>query len=193
MTIPSNITYTSIINIIKNYIKSNCLNVSNFAGIPNQYKTGYTRVIGSASANYIGEGARATIANPVTEVTASTVDSDMATFLTNIGISSSALSYPVDDSSFTPLFTNLAIFCTARVCYAMSNSSNSGTDAKILVYYTGNSINYNQTTKLSPRPLDNGLTYTINMTQLRTLTTNFLTNMVSSARVHPIRLSVACY
>ena len=81
------ITYQEIIDKVKTYAKTNCKNIANYNSIPAQYKAGFAFTVGTRYANFIGEGGNLTIKNPVVSVNASTVDTDMDTFLNNLGLS----------------------------------------------------------------------------------------------------------
>ena len=80
-----NITYNEIVETVKNYIKTNCMNIANFGAIPAAFKAGYT-----LSGNISSSGDRytskyvVTITRAVTQVASSVVDTDMNNFLTTI-------------------------------------------------------------------------------------------------------------
>lgn len=187
------ITYQEIVDKVKTYAKTNCKNIADFNSIPAQYKAGFAFTIGTATANYIGEGGKLTINNPVVSVNTSTVDTDMDTFLNNLGLSGTLLEYPIDDLNFNNFLLDMLIFLTTKTCFAVSRPNNSASSERILVYNTSNNFDYSQTKSITPAPEGEGQTYTYNSSDLQDILNKLITNLMSSIRVVPLTFTFTCY
>ena len=115
------ITYQTIVDAVKTYIKTNCANITNFAGIPNVFKNGYSNKITISGGN-----AAATCyctvtlsANEISQATTTDVDNDMTAFLQSI-IPVAVLSQPITDSELIKFINDMTIFCSARMTYSTS-------------------------------------------------------------------------
>lgn len=130
------ITYQAIIDAIKTYIKSNCLNISNYSGINIAYKSGY-----SGTSTIPGGNAAATCyctytlsANPVVQVASSVVDADMTNFISQIQLTAK-LNSNIASSEFLNFINDIVSFCSSRMAYATSQYA---TTKQILIYSTSN-------------------------------------------------------
>lgn len=128
------ITYQTIVDAVKNYIKSNCINITNFAGISNVFKSGY-----SVNVTVPGGNAAATAycniyinGNNIVQATTTNVDDDMNSFLTQIG-ATDILSQNITDSEFIKFMNDMVIFCTTKMAYSTSIYAVS---TKHLIYVT---------------------------------------------------------
>lgn len=139
------ITYNTIITNIKNTIKSNCVNISNFAGIPAAFKSGYSNKITISGGNTAATCYCTVTSNGnyVTQATTSDVDTDMTNFCNTIGLTP-YLSQNVKDTEFVKFMNDIIAFCAAKLAFATSVYNTN----RYLIY------NKNQTTY--------GTTYTIN-------------------------------
>lgn len=187
------ITYQEIIDKVKTYAKTNCKNIANFNSIPAQYKAGFAFTVGTRSANFIGEGGKLTIKNPVVSVNAGTVDTDMSTFLNNLGLSGAILEYPIDDLNFNNFLLDMLIFLSTKTCFAVSRPNNSASSDRILVYNTSNAFDYSQTKPIKPSPEGSGQTYTYNSSDLQDILNKLITNLMKSIRVVPLTFTFSCY
>ena len=75
-------TYQDMYNTTLASIKSACWNVSNYGGLPAEFKAGYSKSYSSARARL-----SMSIANPIGQVAASTVDSQFSSFIQNTFVS----------------------------------------------------------------------------------------------------------
>lgn len=187
------ITYQEIIDKVKTYAKTNCQNISNYNSIPAQYKAGFAFVVGSRVANYINEGGNLTINNPVVSVDIGTVDTDMSTFLNNLGLSGALLEYPIDDLNFNNFLLDMLIFLATKTCFAMSRPNNSASSEKIFVYNPSSVFDYSQTKTIMPSPEGSGQTYTYDSSDLQDILNKLITNLMSSIRVVPLTFTFTCY
>lgn len=187
------ITYQEIIDKVKTYAKTNCKNIANFNSIPAQYKAGFAFTVGTRNANFIGEGGYLAINNPVVSVNASTVDTDMDTFLNNLGLSGALLEYPIDDLNFNNFLLDMLIFLSTRTCFAVSRPNNGASSDRILVYDTSNAFDYSQTKPIKPSPEGSEQTYTYNSSDLQDILNKLITNLMKSIRVVPLTFTFTCY
>lgn len=187
------ITYQEIVNKVKTYAKTNCQNITNFSEIPAYYKSGFSYTVGSRSANYIGEGGKLTINNPVVSVNAGTVDTDMSTFLNNLGLSGALLEYPVDDLNFNNFLLDMIIFLATKTCFVMSRPNNSVSDEKILVYNPSGIFDYSQTKNITPSPEGSEQSYTYNSLDVQDVLNKFITYSINAIRIVPLTFTFTCY
>lgn len=110
-------TYQDMYNTTLASIKSACWNVSNYAGLPAEFKAGYSR-----SYSYARARLSMSIANPIGEVTASTVDSQFSSFIQNTFVITPSAT--VDQRGMITFFEAVAMFCVAKVkiCSSMYNT-----------------------------------------------------------------------
>lgn len=128
--------YSDIVNAIKTYIKTNCVNISNYNGIETAYKSGFT----GTSTIPGGNGAATcyctyTIAaNPVSQVASSVVDTDMTNFIAQIQLTSK-LDTNIASSEFINFINDMVSFCSSKMVYATSQYA---ATKQILIYSTSN-------------------------------------------------------
>lgn len=129
-----NITYNEIIDLMKNWIKTNATNIASYSSIPSQFKSGW-----SSSANISSNGPHYTstytvrISQYVSQVSAATVDTDMNNFLTSIGIASK-LSQNIPTSEFLNFINDIISFCATKLGFAISQFNSN----RYLIYNTKN-------------------------------------------------------
>lgn len=128
-------TYQTLYNQALTSIKSVCLNVSNFASLPAQYKSGYSYVQTNARSNL-----KWTIKNPISQVAAATVEADFKALMQTYGITS-ILSNTVTPRGLFNFYSALANFCSSRICVCSSQLAT----GKYIVYV---SKTYSTVTKL---------------------------------------------
>ena len=139
------ITYATIINNIKTFIKTKCVNITDYGNIPGEFKSGYTNVITISGGNAMAT-CYCTITsagNYVVQATTSDVDTDMTNFCNAIGLTP-YLNQTVKDTEFIKFMNDIIAFCSAKLAFATSVYNSN----RYLIY------NKNQTTY--------GTTYTIN-------------------------------
>ena len=128
------ITYNEIIVLIKNWIKSNAINISNFNAIPAQFKAGW-----STGANISSNGPHYTsrysvvISKAVNQVAATTVDNDMNAFLNSIGVASK-INQNIPTSEFLNFINDIISFCSTKLGFAISQFNAN----RYLIYITEN-------------------------------------------------------
>lgn len=195
------ITYGTIVNIVKNYAKNNCVNITNFSEIPPCYKSGFSFTIGtrdyhitnSRPSTTYHEGATVSgINNPILQVDTSTVDTDMDGFLNAIGILPSQLSYPIDDANFENFLMDMIIFASTKICFAVSQSDNSASSDRRVVYVVANS-SFGIIHPIYPKGEGLGEYHIINSTEAQELTNSFFNNVKKSIRVAPITFSFSMW
>ncbi len=163
-----NITYQTLVDLVKNYIKTNCKNISDFASISSVMKSGYST---SATISSAGDGYTSsytcTISKAVAQVDTSTVDTDMTNFLSTIGVSSK-LSSNIPEGEFIKFFNDMVSFCSTKMAFATSQF----TTTKYLIYNTG-STSYASTVTIG----NNTARQLIKVTDITTIT-NMLTSVM---------------
>ena len=130
------ITYGAIIDIIKNYMKTNCVNITNFNGIPSVFKSGYSNKITISGGN-----AAATCyctvtssGNYIPSATTNDVDSDMSLFCDTIGLTP-YLNLNVQDTEFVKFMNDMLSFCTIKLAFSTSVYNST----RYLIYNKNNS------------------------------------------------------
>lgn len=139
------ITYNTIINNIKTYIKNNCVNITNYAGLPSAFLSTYSNTVTISGGNAAAT-CYCTItasSNYIVQASTSDVDTDMTNFCNTIGLTS-YLNDPVKDTEFVKFMNDIINFCGTKLAFSTSIYNSN----RYLIY------NKNQTTY--------GTTYTIN-------------------------------
>jgi len=144
MTTPA-LTYQQLMTAAINKISAVCLNVSNFAGIPAAYKSGYTH-----TTTQKGGGTRqitmtltATLSSgAISQVTSSVVSDQLNAFFNERGITAKA-SKAITDRGLANFYNNLAAFCYARIFVYSSQE----TTTNVIAYYSG-SVTYPAVTNI---------------------------------------------
>ncbi len=119
MTIAA-ITYQQVVDIVKNWIKANCVNIANFAGMDGHFKSGWT----SGKIRFEGNDTSPSCytvtlsGNAVSQVAASTVDTDMTNFLSSCGLTN--LSQNIPASEFLDFIKNMVVFCSTKISLTAS-------------------------------------------------------------------------
>lgn len=131
------ISYSTVVNTVKNWIKTNCLNISNYASMHASVKNGYILTVGTRMTGTILQTARGIVKNGLTGPIASTqVDLDMTSFLNHIGNPTGNIT----PDNFYNFINNMAAFCYTNIVYiASKGEANSNTAYKYLVYKPNNS------------------------------------------------------
>lgn len=135
------LTYATMISQVTNWIKTNCTNITNFAGIPSCFKSGYSV---SGKCNHPngcpsdGKGVydkyTVTISgNVLTQATGSDVDSKMTDFWTNY-CGNLDVNLNISPENYLGFIQDMVSFCSARVFMSVSEYSAN----KYVVYYNGN-------------------------------------------------------
>lgn len=153
-----NITYQTIVDAVKTYIKNNSANIANFAGIPAAFKSGYSSIITISGGNAAAT-CYCTVSisgNAVTQATTTNVDNDMSSFLQTIG-ATSLLSQNIKSSELIKFVNDITIFCANRL-YIASSIYNSGTN--YLIYSPYQSGSYSDVETVSTGSVDKQIDYT---------------------------------
>lgn len=128
MPLPA-ITYQSLSDLVKNWMKTNCANIANYGGMHACVKDGFKFEAGSSGGSAYVEKVTGVISSPVKfAIPTSKVDTDMTAFLQVIG-SPSGIITPED---FYPYLNNLACFAATKLAFV---SSRYNKDAYSLVKY----------------------------------------------------------
>lgn len=122
----ANITYRTIVDWVKTYIKSNCVNITNYSGINNSFKKGYTKTYTLDGGN---EDASCYYtytlsSNGVVQATSTDVDNDMNNYLKSIG-ADILLDTRVNDSEFLDFINNMVIFVCTKMTFRVSQLAQS--------------------------------------------------------------------
>lgn len=159
------ITYQELVNIVKNWIKSNCINITNYGSISAAAKPGYSYTVanvysyqsavmaggrGNPVSHYVAhnEVTKATLTSPVVQATTAQVDSDMTAFLTKIG-ANSYLTTRVSEVNFYNFITDMVSFCCSKVCFLVSQSGNANNTSLRYLVYNPSQATYNSTVNIT--------------------------------------------
>ena len=152
-------TYNDILNQVKTWITTNCINISNFAGLSNHYKTGTVINISNITSNH-NHGTTShniIVNNGVPQQTATNVENDLNVFFTNLGLPASTRDYPIDDANFYNFMHDIAVFCSYKVCLASAQivgaPSGNGTFTSGLTSATSRCTVYSTATASGGNPL----------------------------------------
>jgi hypothetical protein len=137
MSLP-NITYKTIIDSMKSYIKSVCVNVGDSydSSLNSFLKAGTSKSAGTVTNYYYARYGAAYrtagsfsvyVSNGVSQVTTSTIDSEIDTYFSGLGLTSTTVSYNIDAKSYYLFIANIINFCVQRMkiaVYASPNTNN---------------------------------------------------------------------
>lgn len=139
----SPITYNTIINQVKSWIKSNCKNITNYGNINSVFKPGWSKSETVLKGHGYTGIVKITIASgAVEQAAASNVDNDMNAFISNVcKLSSSDLNKNIPEKDFYHFIQNMISFISTKCVYATSQFSQ---NEKHLIYVTKNT-SYNTT------------------------------------------------
>lgn len=143
------ISYLTIINTVKNWIKTNCQNVANYNGMHGCVKNNYVITIASKRTGSYTETAKATTYNGLSgAISAAQVDSDMNSFINYLGNPSGN----VTADNFYSFINNMAAFCFTNVAYINAPASiDFNNPVKYFVYKPNNTVWRN----IMPLPFEN--------------------------------------
>lgn len=133
------ITYNTIITQVKNWIKTNCINISNYNSLPTCFKAGYTVTSQFAGTNNAIMTYRVTISKYISAATTANVDNDMNSFINKISLANK-LNNNIASSELISFVNDLMSFCSTKVAFTVSQYSKN----KYLIYNTTNN-NYKST------------------------------------------------
>lgn len=120
------VTYNSFINTVKDLIKANCINISDYSSLPSCFKSGYSVSYEATCADKstcitYSAGATFKIANSsvISEVAASQVDTNMSSFL-NTYCSAVNLDNPISQENYLAFMQDMICFAFAHCKFATS-------------------------------------------------------------------------
>lgn len=133
------ITYNTVITQVKNWIKTNCINIRNFASLPSCFKAGYTITSQFAGTNNAIMTYQVTISKYISAATTANVDNDMNSFINRISLASK-LNNNIASSELISFVNDLMSFCSTKVAFTVSQYSSN----RYIIYDTSNN-NYKST------------------------------------------------
>ena len=140
----ASVTYNTFVNTVKDLIKTNCLNISDYSSLPSCFKSGYNVSYEATCADKstcitYSAGAIFTIANSsvVPQVAASQVDTNMNNFLSTY-CSAVNLDDPISQRNYLAFMQDMICFAFAHCKFATSYFTYS---TNYLVYIS--SVTYN--------------------------------------------------
>lgn len=169
----TNYTFQQLVDEVKNYIKTNCINISDFNSISETLKSGYTTAIKiggqytAGSVNYYYTNC-AIVANAVGQATTDQVDIDMANYLNSIGRTN--LTETIPEIEVLQFLEELAVFCYNH-CWFLNGQF---TTSNIFVYASGD--------RSDIQPLPRTYFNLIKATDMLQLLNNFTTNIKPISR-----------
>jgi hypothetical protein len=130
-----NVTYSELVERIKSGIKTKCHNIADYANISNVFKTGFTGTYTIPGGNDYATCycTYAISGNPISQVAASTVDTDMTNFISNIGLTQ-RINNNVVAGEFINFINDMVSFCSTKLAFSVSQYAPS---TRYLIY-TGN-------------------------------------------------------
>ncbi len=112
-------TYQTLFDTFFNQLKTLCWNVSNFTGLPAQFKTGYTTTQTSGLATFTWK-----ISNPITQVTEDQLKTDVTQFFKDTR--KIDLSATVTPRGLMNFYGAIACYCSSRIKAVGSLFNNNG-------------------------------------------------------------------
>lgn len=124
-----NITYNTIINEVKNWIKTNCINISNYNSLPACFKPGYNTKtdIGGINSEYPAS-LYCKILNSVPQATTADVDTDFNNFISSIGLTN--INTKCSANNYLAFMNDIVIFLSDHLIFTTSQFSTN----KYLIY-----------------------------------------------------------
>lgn len=186
------ITYSQMVDLVKNWIKTNCTNISNFGSIPSCFKSGYS-VSGKCShpngcpseGRGVYDKYTITISgNIVSEVATSTVDSQMSSFWSTY-CGSLNVNLNITAENYIAFMQDMVSFCSGRVFMAVSEYSAN----KYLIYNSGNTTYSNYVTLSSTQKEYRFVTATDVAYDARGILYNIINAVNQTIRLYPTRYS----
>lgn len=147
MPISQLITYNEVITLVKNWLKSNCKNITDYNSIKSEFKSGWSKQETVLSAHggdvhYTGIATISIKSGAIEQATAETVDNDMSLYITNnCKLSTMDLDKNISESEFYNFIQNMISFICSKCAYATSQFSQ---NTKYLIYVSTNN-NYMET------------------------------------------------
>lgn len=127
----ANITYSTVVNQVKNWIKTNCSNISNYAGINSAFKPGYISTgVTLSSPQYTGTYT-VSISTSISQASASNVDNDMESFCNLYNITNK-LNTNIPADEFYHFIQDMISFICTKCAFTCSQYAQ-GT--RYLIYY----------------------------------------------------------
>ena len=182
------IKYIQIIDTVKNWIKSNCVNITNYDGMNNCVKNGYSYTVGTSGSTDYVETASASLSSSLTgPVAASIVDTDMDAFLSTLNSSINDWNINVTPNNFYRFINDMCCFCCTKLAFVTSQSGNANTSSvRYLNYWSGNT-NYTYTQKIIN---SSDVNFLINSSDVNVMWHNIvdmMTRISGNIRVLPVR------
>lgn len=128
------VTYGTVLTMVQNWITSNCANVDTYANMGAGYKAASNVEVGRTYSRYhdgtpSNRGAnqpynccifRLNYASNVASKTTNNVIADLESFFSGLGLPSSKRNYPIDRKNLYNFLRDIAIFCSYKVCWAVT-------------------------------------------------------------------------
>ena len=132
----SPITYKTLVDIVKDYILTNCHNFSKYDSMESCFKPGYhfTIVVPHHGGKTYTPYSATYISQSISRYSDSTLTEDLNNFLTSIKVIDK-LNENIKDSDFINFVCNMVSFCSTKCCFTTSQYSNN----KLLVYQPNSS------------------------------------------------------
>lgn len=195
------VTYRQIITKIYDYIRTHCNNIdSRYDSLSGIYKSGYTYTIYHYTTTNFSEGVKATVANPVSKVTAAQVYQDIVTFTTNkMNLPESSYDTPANGEAMVAFLNNIGIWFVKSVTYMMSNAQGAGlgtgggtgaTGGPVMVYISLGAPDSNDYRSFN---INNTGELIYTSSDIQTLMNKCLNQWKQSMRVHPIKYNYSWY
>lgn len=116
------ITYQELADTVRNFVTSNCTNVSNYSSLPSCFKSGYSDSSRIGGNDFQNVTVTYTITKSVPSISSSIVTSEFNGFLNQCGMNMK-LSQNLSSNNFFVAFNNFVSFVATKVAVAISQFS----------------------------------------------------------------------
>lgn len=123
-----NVTYQTIITQVLNWITTNCKNVgTNYDSLDSFFKSGSSVTVAKTVSKSVDQTSpkngtdhacatfSVSVATGISQVGASTPESELTTFLNGLNLPKSAWSYPIDNKNLYAFLYNIFLFCSFKI------------------------------------------------------------------------------
>jgi hypothetical protein len=119
----ANIKYGAIVDMVKQWIKSNCKNITDYNSIENVFKSGYTKTEKTYKGSSKSVSIKSTLnTTPVKQVLASVVDTNMTDFCKKYQLNDKLEKYISEDELFH-FIQNMITFISCKCVFVTSQFS----------------------------------------------------------------------
>lgn len=168
----ANITYGTIVNQVKDWIKSNCTNITNYNGINSVFKSGWSKSDSTVNAPGYKGTCSIKITKYIPQATATNVDNDMTSFCNTYKITSQLNNNIAEDEFYHFIQNMISFICTK--CVMTCSQFAQGTTYLI---YDKDNTTFNTTFNITSDEQQR-LIYAVDVTSLMTTMIDVINNNI---------------